>query len=257
MQSKLQVSENSTSSVPIAAPPWTQQGKLIESKCRKAIYEYALLDNVPKVMVALSGGKDSLTLLYMLAAIRGRGVPNFELAACLVAGEFSCGAGLGDHFLPAIAEKLGIPFFIKHSKKKTPDECYSCSRERRKLLFEAAHEWGCRVVAFGHHRDDSVQTLLMNLLHKGEFAGNLPKVEMVDYGIDIIRPLIYVDEEEIRRFAKHYGFLRMTCQCPRGQNSLRKQTDDLLRIMEEYYPNCRVNLSYAIHQYGSNKAAKP
>ena len=81
---------------------------------------------------------------------------------------------------------------------------------------------GATTIAFGHHQDDSAQTLLLNLLHKAEFAGNLPKVPMHDYGITIIRPMIYVDEDSLRTFAKQYGFARITCQCPVGQKSKRK-----------------------------------
>ncbi len=121
-------------------------------------------------------------------------------------------------------------------------ECYSCSRERRALIFDAAKGFGARTVAFGHHRDDNAQTLLMNLLHKGEFAGMLPKVPMHDYGVTIIRPLIYVSEEEIVEFAKMHGFARIVCQCPVGQNSMRKRTKELIASLEREFPNARENL---------------
>jgi tRNA 2-thiocytidine biosynthesis protein TtcA len=78
-------------------------------------------------------------------------------------------------------------------------------------------EVGFKIVAFGHHRDDNIETLLLNLLHKAEFAGNLPKVPMHDFGVTIIRPLIYASEQEIREFAKMYNFARISCQCPVGQ----------------------------------------
>ena len=105
-----------------------------------------------------------------------------------------------------------------------------------------------------HHRDDSVQTLLMNLLHKAEFAANLPKVFMKNYGVTIIRPLIYVEEAAIREFAKLYGFARIVCQCPVGQNSLRRKTKELLEKMEEIFPNARGNLAKAALFHGSQKA---
>jgi tRNA(Ile)-lysidine synthase TilS/MesJ len=135
-------------------------------------------------------------------------------------------------------------------------ECYSCSRERRRLLFEAALENGISHIAFGHHRDDNAQTLLMNLLHKGEFCGNLPFLEMQRFGVTIIRPLIYIAEEDIRQFAKQQGFLRISCQCPVGQNSMRKKVDQLLSQMEELFPEARNNVSTAGLVYGSDKARK-
>src|SRR5690606_21094687 len=209
---------------------------------------------VEKIAIALSGGKDSLSLLYLLHAIRGRGFPLFKIYAIHVEGEFSCGAGIDGGFLQAICRELEVPFIPCHSTQKREDlECYRCSRERRRLIFEAAKQVGATTIAFGHHRDDSAQTLLLNLLHKAEFAANLPKVKMHDYGVTIIRPLIYIDEASIREFAKQYGFARISCQCPVGQNSKRKTVDLLLKEIEEHFPNARSNLARAGLLYGSDK----
>jgi tRNA(Ile)-lysidine synthase TilS/MesJ len=240
---------------PIARPPWTKLGSKLESMCRKALYEFELLKDVKKVAIALSGGKDSLTLLYLLKAISGRGLPELEIHAIHVGGDFSCGAGVSERFLRGICHELKVPFLTCASQQERETlECYSCSRKRRTLIFEAAKKVGATTVAFGHHRDDSVQTLLMNLLHKGEFAAMLPKVPMHDYGITIIRPLIYISEEEIQEFAKRYGFTRVVCQCPVGQNSMRKRTKDLIASFEKEFPNARSNLSFASLRYGSKKA---
>ena len=193
-----------------------------------------------------------------LHGIRGRGFPLFDLYAIHVDGEFTCGAGIGAGYLGAICSELSIPLIRRESTQKLETlECYRCSRERRKLIFDAAKDVGARVVAFGHHRDDSAQTLLLNLFHKGEFAANLPKVFMRAYGVTIIRPLIYIAEESIRSFAKEYGFARITCQCPVGQNSKRKTVDGLLRQIEEHFPHVRGNLARAGLLYGSDKAATP
>lgn len=242
---------------PIARPPWTKLGRKLESMCRKALYEFDLLKDVKKLAIALSGGKDSLALLYLLKAISGRGFPEFDLYAVHVGGAFSCGAGVSEGFLRGICQEIGVPFLTCESKQEREKlECYSCSRERRALIFEAAKSVGATTVAFGHHRDDSVQTLLMNLLHKGEFAAMLPKVPMHDYGVTIIRPLIFVAEDEIREFAKMYGFTRTVCQCPVGQDSMRKRSNDLITEIEKEFPNARENLSTASLLYGSQKALK-
>ncbi len=240
---------------PIAKPPWTKLGRKLESVCRKALYEFKLLEGVTKVAVALSGGKDSLSLLYLLKAISGRGFPELELFAIHVGGTFSCGAGIKEGFLKGICQELDVPF-LSCSSQQEQKECYSCSRERRRLIFEAAKNVGATTIAFGHHRDDNAQTLLMNLLHKGEFAGMLPKVPMQDYGVTIIRPLIFAEEEDIREFAKLYGFTRVVCQCPIGQNSMRMSTKDLIAEIEKDFPHARTNLSSAAHVYGSQKALK-
>lgn len=239
----------------VARPPWTRLGKKIESATRKAIFDFQLFEGVTKLGIALSGGKDSLTMLFMLKSIVGRGMPPVELYAFNVGGEFTCGAGVGGGYLESICKELEVPLITRHSTKTLDNlECYSCSRERRSLLFNAAKEEGCEAIAFGHHQDDSAQTLLMNLLHKGEFAAMLPRLPMHDFGITIIRPLIYITEAEIKEFAKLHGFARITCRCPVGQNSLRKKTDDLLAEIEALYPNARANIATAGLLYGSKKA---
>ena len=243
---------------PVAKPPWSQLGRKLESAFRKALYDFRMLEDTSKVAVALSGGKDSLTLLYLLKAISGKGFPPLEIYAIHVDGEFSCGAGVAQNFLQGICDQLDVTFIQRSSTQKLETlECYSCSRERRKLLFHAAQECGVETIAFGHHQDDHAQTVLMNLLHKGEFAGNLPKIKMYEYGITIIRPLIYIAEESIREFAKQQGFMRTMCRCPVGQNSMRKKVDRLIDEIEALYPNARENIAKAGLLYGSNKAALP
>lgn len=243
---------------PIASPPWSGLGKRLESMTRKAIFDFKMIDSSDPIAIALSGGKDSLALLYLLCAIRGRGFPHFPIIAIHVAGEYTCGAGIDGAFLKGICQKLDVPLIVKQSlQTKENLECYSCSRERRSILFNTAKEMGCKKIAFGHHRDDSNQTLLMNLLHKGEFAANLPTLYMHEYQIEILRPLIYIDENLIIEFAKQHNFLRFTCQCPVGQDSLRKKTKKLIEELEAVFPNTSSNLFQASLNYGSKKAQTP
>jgi len=243
--------------IPIARPPWSKLGKRLESAIRKALFDFQMVENASKVAVALSGGKDSLTLLFMLKAILGRGFPELEIHAIHVHGEYSCGAGVSIDFLRDICSALDVNFVLRESTQKLESlECYRCSRERRALLFEAAKSVGATTIAFGHHRDDNAQTILMNLLHKAEFCGNLPKLPMHDFGVTIIRPLTYVAEEDIRRFSEQQGFSRVMCRCPVGQNSMRKKVGDLIEEIELLYPNARDNIAKAGLVYGSDKAKR-
>jgi tRNA(Ile)-lysidine synthase TilS/MesJ len=243
--------------IPFTQPPWPGTGRRIESQVRKALYTYSLLENAGGIAVALSGGKDSLTMLYMLDAIRGRGFPNFDLHAIHIGGEYTCGAGVQVDALKDLCERMKVNFIFREQKQDPETiECYSCSRERRRLLFNAAKEVGVTTVAFGHHRDDNAQTLMMNLLKKGEFAGMLPKVPMHAYGMTIIRPLIYVKEEEIIHFADQQGFRRIMCRCPIGQNSMRRKVEEMIDEMEAHFPDARQNLARASLEYGSDKASK-
>jgi tRNA 2-thiocytidine biosynthesis protein TtcA len=243
--------------LPLLSPPWTTVGKRIESTVRKGLYDFQMLPQEGALALALSGGKDSLTLLCMLKAILGRGFPLLQLYAIHVGGGFTCGAGVSVPFLQRICDELEVPLILREMHQKLEDlECYSCSRQRRSLLFAAAREVGATTIAFGHHRDDNIQTLLMNLLHKAEFAGTLPKLEMVDYGVTIIRPLIYVAENDIKSFARQQNFLRISCKCPVGANSMRLRVNGLIDEMEALYPHARENIAKAILMYGSDKAVR-
>lgn len=243
--------------IPIATPPFSKLGKKLESSLRKAIYDHDMLGDVSTLAVALSGGKDSLSLLFLLNAINGRGFKKFNLHAIHISGQFSCGANIDKSFLRAICKRLNIPLMIKQDAQTLQKlNCYSCSRSRRKLLFDAAKDIGANHIAFGHHRDDSIQTLLMNLLHKGEFEPNLPKVYMQEYQVTILRPLIYASEQDLICFAKQHHFFRITCQCPVGQDSKRKKTEALLKKLEEEFPNTRENLARAGQVYSLKKALK-
>lgn len=243
--------------IPLATPPWTGLGRKLESLCRKALYEYQLLEGIDKLAIALSGGKDSLSLLFLLKAILGRGFSPIQLHAIHIGGSFSCGAGISSTFLKGICEKLDVPLTIVNVDQDVNTlQCYSCSRNRRKILFETAKSVQATTIAFGHHRDDSVETLFMNLMHKAEFAAMLPKVPMYDYGVTIIRPLIYVPEESLMQFAKLYKFSRVVCQCPVGQKSMRKTVKNILKEIQEEFPNAIDNLATASRIYGSQKALK-
>jgi tRNA(Ile)-lysidine synthase TilS/MesJ len=243
--------------IPIAKPPWSDLGRKLESSIRKAVYDYNMLEGVSKLAIALSGGKDSLSLLFFMKALMGRGFQDIEIHAVHVHGAFSCGAGIDIEFLKGICRELDVNFISRESHQKLDTlECYSCSRERRKLLFDAAKSVGATTIAFGHHRDDNAQTILMNMLHKAEFCGHLPKLHMEDYGVTIIRPLTYIAEEDIRTFSKMYGFARVMCRCPVGQNSMRRKVDDLLKEIEILYPHARANIARAGLNYGSDKAKR-
>lgn len=243
--------------LPLASASSGLEKKLI-SLVRKALHEFALIPNADPVAIALSGGKDSLTLLHLLAQISGRGFPPFPLIAIHISGPYTCGAGVDTQFLQTICRNLGVPLHIRPSTQKLETlSCYPCSRERRSLIFAAAKEAGARTIAFGHHQDDSAHTLLMNLLHKGEFAGLLPLIPMHHYGVSLIRPLIFADEEAIRAYAQQKGFARIVCRCPVGQTSMRQKVKQWMQDLEIHFPHAKQNFADAALKDGSKKAALP
>lgn len=247
-----------TRHTPSLSPPWKGVGKEIEKSVRKALHQFNMLEGVSSIAVALSGGKDSLTLLGMLAAVNGRGFPSFKLHALFVDGPYTCGAGVQRQQLEAWCQELSVPLHVLNSTQTLETlECYSCSRERRSLMFKMAKSLDIDAIAFGHHRDDLVETTLMNLFVKGDFAGMLPRVPMKKYGVTIIRPLIFAHEKTIIEFAKQQGFLRITCRCPVGQTSVRKKTKDLIGEIKEIFPQAESNIELAVLRQGSQAALEP
>lgn len=243
--------------IPVLTYPWKGLGKKIEKLTRKALYEFHLCDDTPHIGIALSGGKDSLTLLYMLDSIRGRGFPNFEITAIHVSGAFSCGASIENHYLQKICASLNIRFVSLNTEQTLEKlECYSCARKRRQLIFHKARELNIKTVAFGHHLDDHVETLFLNLCQKGSFEGNLPKVPMIGYGVTIIRPLIFVEENDILAFAQSSGFARIMCQCPVGQNSKRKKMKTFIKSLQIEFPHAKKCLAHNVLEKGSKKALR-
>lgn len=242
---------------PVISPPWKGRGKLIEKLVRKACYEFNLITHTSHIGIALSGGKDSLTLLYMLKNLSGHGFNTFKITAFHVSGAFSCGASIEKDYLQKICDSLNIELITIISDRSIESlECYSCSRERRKLIFKKAKELNIETIAFGHHNDDHIETLMMNLCQKGQLEGNLPKVPMILYGITIIRPLILVQEKDIISFAKSSGFARIMCKCPVGQNSKRKKMKNLIDLVEIEFPHVKNNLSRCGLLFGSQKALR-
>ncbi|MDD5255454.1 MAG: ATP-binding protein, partial [Candidatus Omnitrophica bacterium] len=181
----------------------------ISKRAGKAIIDYKMLSDGDKVAVAVSGGKDSLTLLKVLHD-RQRFVPiKYELVALHIDLGFPRSfAGLLEKYF----KKTGIPYRIVKvdTLKKTPRSqisCFWCSWNRRKALFETADKLGCTKVALGHHKDDIIETVLLNLFFQGEISSMCPRQELFKGKITLIRPLAYVEEYMIRRFAREEGLL--------------------------------------------------
>ena len=168
-------------------------------KVGKAIWDFKMLTEGDKVIIAVSGGKDSLCLLKIMEE-RAKFVPiHFEIVACFVDMGFSW---IDKNILIKHFEQTSIPYIIA----KAPDQwkgegedfgCFWCSWNRRKALFDLAHEIKATKIAFAHHMDDIIETMLLNLFFQGEIGTMQPCQEMFDGELDIIRPLAYVEEAEL------------------------------------------------------------
>lgn len=217
----------------------------ISKRAGRAMGDYAMLADGDRVLVAVSGGKDSLTLLHVLlyrqkfipikvkltAVHVDAGIPGFPLVK------------LEDHF-----KKIGVDYriertdFLKGKDLKDID-CFWCSWNRRKVLFNLAQKMGYNKIAFGHHLDDIVETILLNLFFRGEIGAMRPKQVLFDGKVTVIRPLAYEREEAIIKFAKAKKFSSLCrYQCPHSLNTKRAVMKRLLAKLERDNPSVKTNI---------------
>ncbi|HPS19958.1 MAG TPA: ATP-binding protein [Candidatus Omnitrophota bacterium] len=219
-------------------------GVKINSRIGKAIHDYKLIEEGDKILVGVSGGKDSLTLLKFLKDIQGWAPVKFDIIAYHVLTDIQSEPEEHEKFLREVFETIGVKYKIKKIKipddKKVKSGCFWCAWNRRKTLFKAADKLGCNKVALGHHKDDIVETMLMNLFYNGEISAMNPRQELFGGEVIIIRPLCYVEEEMTAKFSKENGFYGRTCQCRLAGDSKRKFVKDLIREVERSNPKINV-----------------
>lgn len=219
----------------------------------KAIHDYNLIKKGDKVMVCLSGGKDSFTLLTLLNTLRRRSGFKFELMSfTLDQGQ----PGWDDSLLRAWLEERGIPYEILKQdtyqivKEKIPEGktyCSLCSRLRRGIIYRYAEENGYHKIALGHHRDDLIRTLLMSMFYNGDIRSMPPKLLSDDKKNIIIRPLCYVQEKDIIAFANAHAFPIIPCNlCGSQENLMRKKVAKLIDTLALENPKVPSNLLHAL-----------
>ena len=205
----------------------------------KANRVYRLFDAGDRIAVAVSGGKDSATLLDLL--LRWPGVPRFDLAAVhVVPSKVECGGGVAAGALRSWFDSLGIESrFVPlepaggQPGRASQGPCFHCAWRRRKAIFTAARELGCNKVAFGHHADDVAVTTLLNLVYQGRFETMQPRQEMFGGELTIIRPLYLMEEREIVRFAGSGAFPFEPATCRSGGDARRARMTEILHLLEQ------------------------
>lgn len=217
--------------------------KKINSGIGKAISDYDLIQKGDRILVAVSGGKDSRTLLTLLKKIQGWAPIKFELFAANISTDFKCGGCAHEDSLSKLFEDMDIKYTFRDIKvldEEGKTTCFWCSWNRRKALFEIAEEMKCNKVALGHHKDDIAETIIMNLFYKGEISGMNPRQELFEGKMTIIRPLCYVEEATIIEYADESSFPKHLCKCPFGMTSKRKYVKKLIAAAEEGAPGTNI-----------------
>lgn len=218
----------------------------------KAIHAYDMIDAGEKLAVGLSGGKDSLTLCWILQN-RLKHIPvDYDLTAIYIDPGFENG------FADRLAEHcgaMGIDLIVEHtdhgqiahSSENRENPCFLCSRLRRKRLFELAESIGARKLALGHHKDDIIETLFLNIFYAGEISTMAPRQEFFNGAMTIIRPLAFLDEDKIRKFSELMQFPVFESTCPSAKQSKRYAVKEMLTELYRTNRKIRGNIFRALH----------
>ncbi|MBR7799888.1 tRNA 2-thiocytidine(32) synthetase TtcA [Undibacterium fentianense] len=233
-----------------------ENNKLHKRLCRlvgQAIGDFNMIEDGDKVMVCLSGGKDSYALLDILMTLRERAPINFEIVAVNLDQKQP---GFPEDVLPTYLDKLGIPYHIENQdtysivKRLVPEgktTCSLCSRLRRGILYRVADELGASKIALGHHRDDIMETFFLNMFFGGKLKGMPAKLQSDDGRHIVIRPLAYVKEADTARYAEVKQFPIIPCNlCGSQENLQRKHVKQLMREWDKQHPGRVDNIFSAL-----------
>ena len=234
----------------------------LTKRFHKACADYGLIADGDHVLVGLSGGKDSLALVELLGKRAQIFVPRFRVTALHVRVRER--AYLSDmSALEKFCQAFGVSLIVKDTEitdkpaRGEKDPCFLCAWYRRKVLFETAQELGCNKIALGHHKDDIVETLLMNLVFQGAFATMPPCLPMEKMPIQIIRPLCLIEEKDLVRYAELQAYPKQTRLCPFEKESSRAEVKQLLTTLERLNPNVRDSLWGAMQNIKPDYLPKP
>ena len=230
----------------------------LTKRFHKACADYGLIADGDHILVGLSGGKDSLALVEFLGKRAQVYVPRFQVTAVHVrVKERDYHSDLS--YLEEFCARVRVPFIVRdteigdeakgerrEAKGKEKDPCFLCSWYRRKALFDVAKELGCNKIALGHHQDDLIETLLMNLVFQGSISTIPPLLQMEKMPIQMIRPLCLIDERDIARYALLSGYERQTKACPFEKESSRTQMKNLITQLEQLNPDVRDSIMAAM-----------
>lgn len=224
------------------------------SLARKCVDDYHMIEPHDHIAVGVSGGKDSLALLAVLAELRRFYPHPFTLTA------ITLDAGYADmDFSPvaALCERLEIPYIIKKTEigkilfeiRKEKNPCALCAKMRRGALNDAALDAGCKKVALGHHFDDVAETFVLSLFYEGRINCFYPVTYLDRKGITVIRPLLYIPERQIANFARRQTLPVVQNLCPADKHTKREEVKELLRELERTHHDLRERIFGAIQRY--------
>ncbi|MBN1485264.1 MAG: hypothetical protein JXA37_11135 [Chloroflexia bacterium] len=229
------------------------------SKVNRAISRYNLIDEGDRIIVAVSGGKDSLALLRLLKARQKFHPLPFEMIAVHVTYKGWDVGAPPPEFLARYFEQEGVSYNIEEADftQEQDLDCFRCSWLRRKVLFETAYRLGCNKVALAHNQQDIVETALINLLLHGRLERPEPRTPLFGGEIILIRPLVLLTAKELRRFARVCELPVHETTCPHAESGMRAEVGDWLRQLKRSVPTVYVNVYRATERYAPRQKKVP
>ena len=221
------------------------------SEVRKAVDDYHMIAEGDKIAVGISGGKDSLTLLYALSSLRRFYPHPFDLVAVTVDLGF---ANLDLTEIKKLCEKLEVPYTVVKTQigqivfeqRQENNPCALCAKMRKGALNEAMKQLGCNKIAYAHHMDDVVETMMLSLLYEGRFHTFSPVTYLDDTGLTVIRPLIYMKEADVIGFVRKYEVPVVKSPCPADGHTKREYVKQLLKQLNTENPGVKPRMFTAI-----------
>lgn len=218
----------------------------IDRKLVQGIREYGLIDDGDHILIGLSGGKDSLALTELLAGRSKLLKPRFKISVVHVVMT-NIAYESDTSYFEEFTRALDVPLYIRETsfdpstdKRKSP--CFLCSWNRRKQLFELAKELGCNKIALGHHMDDMVATLLMNMTFQGSISSMPPLLQMNKFDMQIIRPMCLIEEKDLIDLATLRNYKKQVKNCPYESQTNRKVMGEVLKQLETISPQAKYSL---------------
>jgi len=223
---------------------YSKTGALISKKMGHAIKQYSMIDDNDTIMIGVSGGKDSLTMLKMLSDRRKFAPIKFNLHAVHIQPNFKQNKKLAD-YIQELCTELDIACTIDHMDievKEDQSNCFWCSWNRRKKMFDLAKELKITKIALGHHKDDIIETTLLNMFFVGDFSTMNPYQEFFEGKVIMIRPMSYCEEKDIAAFAHEFGFKEIEGSCEYKGESQRAYIKQFIAELEKRTPQVKTNI---------------
>ena len=215
------------------------------------MHDYKMLADKDRIIIAVSGGIDSLVLAWLLDFWKKKAPIDYKLFAVHL------DMGFGSRESSLVEEQLkglGLPYIIKKTSigrkafdaEKGKSGCYHCARQRRNLLFEVAREKGYNKIAFGHHQEDIIETFFLNMLYSGNLSTLVPSQELFKGNLTLIRPLAYLDKKKINAIGEQLNITPVPNPCPFAEKTKREEVRKLLNILYKQHPDIKENIFAAL-----------